>query len=156
MARPARDLAERFWEKVEKTDGCWLWRSKIARDGYGHFTTANSVSQRAHRVAFELSYGPIPTGALVLHKCDNRRCVNPDHLFLGDYRDNARDMVAKGRQWGRRKLTDDQVRLILKLLADGRSQQSIADEVGISQITVSRIKLGQRLYLRSIRHQRKT
>ncbi len=96
-------LEERFWAKVEKGGGCWLWRGSLSR-GYGKFRTGGrgSIPANAHRVAWELTYGAIPVGegyhgTCVCHTCDNRSCVRPDHLFLGSNLDNARDCAAKQR-----------------------------------------------------------
>lgn len=102
----------------------------------------------AHRAAWEIANGPIPDAPaiLVLHKCDNPSCINPDHLFLGDYVDNALDMVAKGRatrapQEGEKnnhaKLTEDQVRAIR---SDMRKLSEIATDFGIGQSTASQIR----------------
>lgn len=95
-------LAEKFWAKVHKTEGCWLWmanRLPHKRDyGLIHEGGRGSRSLRAHRVSYELAYGPIPDGLDVLHRCDNPPCVRPDHLFLGTQLDNMRDMHRKGRQ----------------------------------------------------------
>jgi len=96
-ASKRRPLAERFWEKVEKTDGCWLWTSTLNTWGYGQFQIGRTKQYRAHRIAYELTYGPIPAGMHVCHHCDNPRCVRPDHLFLGTHLDNMRDRQAKGR-----------------------------------------------------------
>ncbi len=99
-------LAVRFWRAVKKSDdpeGCWLWtacrqsfQGKTKRPGYGKIGDGSS-SRYAHRVSWELHYGPIPEGKDVLHDCDNPGCVRPDHLFLGDQPANMRDAWKKGR-----------------------------------------------------------
>lgn len=95
-------IADRFWRKVRRDQptGCWEWLAATNSDGYGHFFYEGSVIG-AHRVSWMLHHGAIPEGALVCHHCDNPRCVNPAHLFLGTHQDNATDKVVKGRHaWG--------------------------------------------------------
>ncbi|MHB8742598.1 MAG: HNH endonuclease signature motif containing protein [Sulfuricaulis sp.] len=94
-----RDIT-RFWSKVEKSDGCWLWRGAIIPKGYGYFHVGGRLGQNlgAHRVSWRITNGEIPKGMFVLHKCDVRNCVRPEHLWLGTAMDNTKDMVAKGRQ----------------------------------------------------------
>jgi hypothetical protein len=92
-------LEQRFWSKVLKTDTCWLWIAAKWPNGYGHFAI-RPVHSLAHRVAWELTYGPIPDGLLVLHDCpggDNKACVNPAHLWLGTHADNYHDGLQKGQ-----------------------------------------------------------
>jgi hypothetical protein len=146
--------ADRFWLKVEKTtnEACWNWTGLKKRGPknptpYGQLGWKGKVTS-AHRVAYEIANGEIPVGAMVLHKCDNTLCCNPKHLYLGDHDRNMRDMVernrrkgvASGEANGRAKLTQAQAEEIRAIYAQGvRSQQSIADEYGVSQYAVSRI-----------------
>ena len=111
------DSVERFYSKIEESDNCWLWKGAIQSKGYGSFSI-DKKTYLAHRISYEIHHGEIPNGMLVLHKCDNRRCVNPDHLFLGTAQDNYDDMVAKGRKSPksiRCKLSREQVTSIRSL-----------------------------------------
>lgn len=95
-----KSLQDRFSEKwtPEPFSGCWLWTAGVGASGYGVLHHhGHHVSISAHRAAWEIHKGPIPTHLFVLHRCDTRICVNPNHLFLGIQRDNMRDMTAKGR-----------------------------------------------------------
>lgn len=89
---------KRFWDKVQKTDGCWNWKAGIRslKTGYGCFKYKGKVID-THRFVWFLTYGEIPKGKLIYHTCDNRLCVNPTHLFLGSYRDNLLDAIKKKR-----------------------------------------------------------
>lgn len=89
-------LAERLWAYVLKTETCWLWQGGLMDTGYGRIVIDNKP-RRAHRIAYELTYGMILPGIRCCHTCDNRACVRPDHLFLGTDGDNLRDMSRKGR-----------------------------------------------------------
>ena len=84
-----------FWPRVKKSDGCWLWVGGKG-NGYGYVWHDNRT-KRAHRVSWEMAYGPIPLGLFVCHKCDTPLCVRPDHLFLGTAKDNIEDCFIKGR-----------------------------------------------------------
>jgi hypothetical protein len=90
------DHASRFWARIQKTDGCWLWTGATLPNGYGHMNI-RSKHWFPHRYAWTLTNGPIPDGLWVLHRCDTPLCCRPDHLFLGTSYDNVQDMIAKGR-----------------------------------------------------------
>lgn len=140
----------RFWSKVRKTRGCWLWTTGKDKDGYGK-TCINRKDLRAHRVSYEITYGKIPKGMGVLHKCDNPSCVNPKHLFIGTAKDNAVDMMKKGRRstvligetHPSSKLTARKISMIRKMLSENSgygSGRSIAKKFNVSDALISNIK----------------
>jgi HNH endonuclease len=136
-----RPIEERFYEKIEKMpSGCWHWTGALHKFGYGMMSDWPKV-KRAHRVSYEIHCGPIPDGLLVRHKCDNKICVNPDHLELGTKRDNARDAVERGQFKPKRKLTDKQIREIRNSVG---STCEVARFYGVMPSTVSRIRTGAR------------
>lgn len=100
----AHSAERRFWAKVEKGEGCWNWTGAVTSAGYGSIAIETHPKPRmvsAHRFAWELANGTaVPDGQVVMHSCDNRRCVRPDHLNLGTVGDNNRDMLRKGRWKG--------------------------------------------------------
>lgn len=141
--RPPVDPKIRFLAKVRQVEsGCHEWQAGLARGGYGKFQH-NGKAVTAHRFSYLLFKGDIPDGMCVMHRCDNRLCVNPEHLGLGTGAENIRDMDIKGRRGTKCRITKAQVLEILSLLSKGQTQQKIADKFGVGQTVISRIKLGQ-------------
>lgn len=153
------DREARFWAKVDKSGPtlrpelgpCWVWTAALHTSGYGWFAIGNGRSARAHRVSWELARGPIPPEKMVLHRCDNRRCVRPDHLFLGTSADNVADMVAKGRAHDQRgsrnghaKLTERQVLELRRRVASGEPYARVGEEFGITRPAAFDIVTGRR------------
>lgn len=139
----ANAVAERFWSKVDKSGECWIWTGARNSKGYGKFFPIASSRKftAAHRAAWWLTNNPIPDGMLACHRCDNRACVNPTHLFLGTGRDNIHDMVSKGRH--SRRLTAEQAKDAIARHAGGETQTAIARSYGVSSSTISLICLGK-------------
>lgn len=146
-------IDRRFWEKTipEPTTGCLLWEGASNPKGYGKFLFKGNA-RLAHRVAWELTFGPIPEGLQVCHSCDTPACVNPEHLFLGTPADNVADKMRKGRHRngdfrGERshfaKLTPDAVLEIRERLSRGETQPRVAGHFGVSQSTISLIARGK-------------
>lgn len=97
-----RDVTERFWSKVDKTGDCWLWTASVGSHGYGQMTIAGRPVT-AHRYSAMFHFGMFDRRSWVLHTCDERRCVRPSHLYLGDRQRNIQDMVDRGRSFWRQK-----------------------------------------------------
>jgi hypothetical protein len=154
FAARQRPIEERFWANVDKSGDCWLWTAALDVHGYGRFRY-NKQSVKAHRVAWELLHRPIPDGLFVLHNCpggDNRRCIRPDHMFLGTQADNMRDMDRKGRRvsgmvygvrHGMAKLNPDAVRAIRAAIAAGEGYTAIARRHGVTDGVIRQIALGR-------------
>jgi HNH endonuclease len=135
-----KTVEQRFDHFVVKTQNpadCWGWTGAITADtGYGQLRVWKNdkfVAEGTHRVSYRLHIGEIPDGLNVLHRCDNRPCCNPAHLFLGTYADNAADMAIKGRT-GRAKLTRDQV-LAIRAQPE-RTTNDLGAEFGVNSGTV--------------------
>jgi len=144
MGRPATPLRRRFEEKFipEPMSGCWLWTASLRADGYGQIGERDGQMLGAHRVSWRLYCGEIPSGLQVLHKCDNRACVNPEHLFLGTHDDNMADKVRKRRQGfgednGRAILSVGDVR---KIRASDDSALSLARRYGVGREAIYHIR----------------
>lgn len=111
MGRRRTPMLDRIADKYTKNGPllvaelgrCWPWTGCVHPKGYGRFVNEKAKADWAHRCAWRLWRGEIPKGLLVLHKCDNPGCINPDHLYLGTDADNARDRDARGRAWWQRK-----------------------------------------------------
>lgn len=152
----SEELTARFMRSVEKTEGCWLWALALDRKGYGRFNSLRADGRRwtmfAHRYSYSAHVGPIPPGLFVCHRCDNPRCVNPAHLFVGTNTDNVRDMDAKGRRvnnqpkgsaHGNAILDERRVAEIFSLLnSKSMTQRAIARRFGVCFATVGHIKSG--------------
>lgn len=91
-------IEDRFYEKVQKTESCWLWKGALNSRGYGSLGNGAGKRILAHRYSYVLHRGEIPEGLIVCHTCDVRECVNPEHLWVGTHKDNSDDMFAKNRQ----------------------------------------------------------
>lgn len=146
----------RFATKITTAHGCWLWQATLNENGYGvfHFQGRNRL---AHRAAWTMLRGPIPSGLVVLHSCDTPSCVNPDHLRLGTVLENVRDMDAKGRRVNvgvppppargeanpRSKLKVADVRDIRDAFRAGASKRSLAARFGVSRAVVAGIVTGR-------------
>ena len=149
-ARRSGSIVDRFWEKVEKTPHCWLWKAGTFANGYGQFglnADGKTIPTQAHRVAWEFTNGPLPKGVQICHSCDNRLCVRPDHLFPGTQLDNMRDAAVKGRlhsaRPGKHKVKTEQLPEVEAMLAAGYPQQHIADKFGVSRHWVTMFATGK-------------
>lgn len=153
--RPRAAVANRFWAKVQMGDPLECWRWTGANDGrYGHFRVWRDGvmrTERSHRVAWELTHGPIPPGMDVLHRCDRPICVNPACLFLGTHTDNMRDCVSKGRLTRAKgqfhhnaKLTDAAVdEFRARYAAGGITQRQLAAKYGVTLSGIQKVLYGQ-------------
>ena len=145
---PTKEIERRFWTKVEKSDGCWLWISARATNGYGKFGDwKNRKTWAAHRLAWTLTIGPIPPGLEVCHSCNVKLCVRPGHLYLAPHATNMADarrdgLYAVGARHPRARLTEEQVRCIRLQVAAGESRSAVARQYGLHSTAVSAIVRG--------------
>lgn len=143
-----RTPREILFRHVDITPGCWEWTGARKKEGYGATGYRLAPGKRrlvhAHKLSWEIHFGPVPVGIQVCHRCDNPPCVNPDHLFLGTQADNIADMIAKGRHVAVRgaasphaKLTEEAVSSIRKLRAQGVTLQELAEMYGVALQNIS-------------------
>lgn len=144
------EIEARFWPKVRITPACWEWQASLQTSGYGQLGKARPEVgiHLAHRLSYEIHFGPIPEGLVVRHRCDNKVCVNPDHLIPGTAKDNSRDAMERGLlAYGDRnpstRLTPEQVEEV-RALRGTAYQKEIAAMYGITQAHVSNIQIGKR------------
>jgi len=154
-------LHDRFWKRVDKNgpihqaigSRCWIWTGAKSR-GYGQISSNGKIVQ-AHRLSYEIRFGP--HGLQVLHRCDVRNCVNPEHLFLGTHADNMADMARKGRdaigkiqrerrargeRHGVAKLNSEAVKQARAMYAEHTPKARIAKMLGVSDTTITRLLRG--------------
>jgi hypothetical protein len=126
--------------QINEATGCWDWTASFARGGYGQFFTSVKDGRgwyRAHRFSYIAHKGDIPDGAVVMHSCDNPRCVNPDHLMVGTQADNMRDRDAKNR--GYLQATAQAVK-VADIKSSPKSNQELANEIGCSRGHIWKIR----------------
>lgn len=168
-----KTLEQRFWEKVNKNGPvqpnmeteCWVWCGATeVQNGYGQLAIGGGRWDRAHRVSYKINIGTVPLGKCVLHKCDNRMCVRPEHLYLGTKKDNAQDREQRnranhatgerhgtfthpglhsGERNGRAKLTTTQVTDLLKEHKQGMTKAALARKYNLSKTAVGDIVSGK-------------
>ena len=137
-----------FWDKVDKTDTCWLWQASKDKHGYGQLTY-HGRHRMAHHVAFELTHGAVPDGLVICHTCDTPGCVNPDHLYAGTHKQNTADMLERkrarhGRSPGSNnpsaKLTEADVLEIRWMYENGTlTNRAIAEHFGVTDALIGMI-----------------
>ena len=164
IVRAIRERLSIFWNKVNKTDGCWTWKASKNGLGYGKFCIGHQKLELAHRVSWRIYNGEIPFQKLILHKCDNPSCVNPNHLFLGSHKDNSLDASYKrrmafglrngmythpetrttGERNAQAKLKWDGIKKIRKMVLSGKTYGFISEVFGVTTSCIGKIARKER------------
>ena len=151
MGRPKEtiSLEDKFWYfvDVKGEDDCWEWTGTLYRQGYGRFYHRDTVEVKSHRVSFLINFGEIPLDSLIYHKCNNRKCVNPKHIYAGSITSNMEDLsssgVLKGEKNSQAKLTEE---LVIKIREEYfhtfENTRSLAKRYNVSQPLISKIVRG--------------
>jgi hypothetical protein len=146
------DWKRAFWSFVERAGPteCWLWKGWTGKNNYGRFgsrgkSVIETGERLAHRIAFVLNNGFVPPGKIIMHTCNNSKCVNPNHLICGTYQDNSLYREKCGRRWKYRKLSQEKVDEIRRLFKTGHySTRVLAETFGICRSYACRIVSGER------------
>lgn len=140
---PKQSLSQRekvLWltSKTNKKDnGCWEWTATLYKGGYGKVQSWLHPSRYAHRAMYSLVVAPIPSGMWILHACDNRKCINPEHLWIGTHAENQKDKVLKGR--GNYKFSNDDVEQLRRFFGYGVARVELRKQFGISTFWFDKI-----------------
>jgi len=150
VRRSEAPIEERFFRQIEKTDSCWIWKGRLVGKGYGSIGLGGKGAKQvlAHRLSYEIHKGQIPEGMVIMHSCDNPRCVNPDHLEAGTQSQNIKDAFArmrkvqplkkaKGEECGAAKLTNE---IVLGIRESKLSLKTLAELHGVSKSAIERIR----------------
>jgi hypothetical protein len=150
MSPPRISIERRLQKYKILENGCWHFLGSKDKDGYGVFGYGRGKQLRAHRASFEFHKKTSAVGLLVCHSCDNPSCINPDHLFLGNPKDNTQDMIKKGRKANCQgsnhplaKLSVLDIVLIKQYRSTGKKLKEIADQFGVTFQTISEICRGK-------------
>lgn len=150
----SEDALERYWGKIKKSRKCWEWEGSLDSYGYGMLSFrpqrgCRKVNLMVHQIAYFLKHLSIPAGLCVCHHCDNRKCVNPKHLFAGTHTENIKDRDRKNRHWvwcgvqsPVAKLTERQVREARKLWDKNWTAREIAAKFGVSRGCINGVVFG--------------
>ena len=152
-SRTLEDRTGEFWSRVKVVGDCWEWQGTICSNGYGSTHLFKHWTRWAHRVSYLLSKGDIPPGKEILHSCDNRRCINPEHLSVGTRKQNMLEASKRGKltHWDRPRgelnassvYTEALIREAYLRVKSGQPQERVISELGITKVTLKRVIKGK-------------